>query len=376
MIRWPVALAALFALAGQARAERTVAFVNLAEDATETGDAIAKLRGALEDNPEWRATETDYRIEGALPDEPGLDPALLDGVREAYRKVDTKSALEQLAAIEKSLLPRRPTEDVFEALAQAAFLRGKVLAAADRPDDAVTAFTLAYRLRPNSDELDPKRFPPKVRALYEMAVAQGDGKRKPIEISSRPSNAAVWINGALAGRTPLEVNVAPGAHYVTVHRAGRTASTVVYEGGDKKLTIQLHDLTEDAEIVSLRAALVGPVDLVALEDLARKLGVGRVVLLRARGKGAEAATYETGSDKLGAWGGASADRLFPIAAGAQNLGDVGRRAEPKKWYQKTWGKVAIVGGTLIGGLLIYGIVASGSEDDVSRHQIGGFEWVP
>ena len=69
----------------------------------------------------------------------------------------------------------------------------------------------------------------------------------PLEVRSKPSDAEVRIDGKLAGRTPLKVEVEPGMRQITVTKVGYLAEDRVLRVRGEGGTIDL-DLARDVEV--------------------------------------------------------------------------------------------------------------------------------
>ena len=96
-----------------------------------------------------------------------------------------------------------------------------------KPELAAAAFQEA-RLRSGPEALSPKIFPPNVVALYaKTADALGPRLSPVVSVSTNPEGAKVWIDGRLAGTSPLLLKNQPeGVHWIRAELPGRPAAVV------------------------------------------------------------------------------------------------------------------------------------------------------
>jgi len=113
--------------------------------------------------------------------------------------------------------------------------------ALEEPDEpgARDAFASAAALDPER-EPNPALFPPDVVGLYQDTR---DGLRaldRPVRITAAGSSGTVWVDGQEQGTTPLDVNLLPGTHYITILGDNQQASeAVVVEASTDVLVVEL-----------------------------------------------------------------------------------------------------------------------------------------
>jgi hypothetical protein len=119
----------------------------------------------------------------------------------------------------------------------------------------------------------------------------------PLEVRSKPSDAEVRIDGALAGRTPLKAEVEPGMRQITVTKAGYLAEDRVLRVRGEGGIIDL-DLARDVDVEVATATTGGGfgkrewISIGLLSAGAVSLGVAGITKLR------EGALYEKANNAV------------------------------------------------------------------------------
>ena len=114
---------------------------------------------------------------------------------------------------ERLLMDHAPNEQIRAALADVAFQLGLVYLGQKDLESTKRAFRSVRFVAPDK-ELDPARYPPNVVEAFRAAAPATE--LAPLSITTAFDGLAVFIDGKLRGKTPLEVSLPVGTHYVTV----------------------------------------------------------------------------------------------------------------------------------------------------------------
>jgi hypothetical protein len=175
----------------------------------------------------------------------------------------------------------------FDLLVDGWLTLGILRLAQDDKKGASDAFVRALQLRPER-RLVAERYPPHVIGFFNRVADELN--RVPVLVESRPGLARILLDGQEVGRTPLQIQVAPGRHQLMLHLAGRTPErSVVVISESQKVSIPLQRNLRAAALENLVASVVNGPNLrdalSAAAILGREHGSERVLVvgLRARG---------------------------------------------------------------------------------------------
>lgn len=224
--------------------------------------------------------------EAPAPAPPDEARAALDGASAAYKRLEFDSALQEIAAVEKSCLAAPVLDPCRPLLFDAHVLRGMIAVARGDRETADLAFLSAHAAQPTR-VLDPRLYPPTVIRAFSRACA--DVQQRPaaeVEIASTPAGAVFRLDGAiLDSRRPAVL--APGSHVLEAALPGFAPSRRVIDVsaagvGPKSIVIDLAPLPEAAARDALRGLLADPaIDLGRgdLLPLCSRFRFDRVILL-------------------------------------------------------------------------------------------------
>jgi hypothetical protein len=141
--------------------------------------------------------------------------------RPALEELDVEKALPELkkcvADLEALVGLSDVTDDLYDAqksLALAAFLGGEEKLAA-------AALRQALVLKPDTTKIDSAAFPKRMRPLVDDLLLNFELDRGSVEVEADPPGAEVYLNGVLAGISPLKLdNLYYGRNYLTVRAPG------------------------------------------------------------------------------------------------------------------------------------------------------------
>jgi len=303
-----------------------------------------------------------------LPAEGAVDPGAVARAREALDRGREYLRLLQLPEAESSLAEAARgvrgvgTPDAWEIRREADIALGVVLLEAGRREAALRTFMGLLSQDPRL-VLDPVRYSPFVQEALDQARATvALLPRGGIRVETTPAGLDVWIDGRLAGRSPVAAeDLVSGDHVVAVVAPGRPAwSRVVGAPASEAATIHV-----------LQGAGADPVQ--GAVAIGRILEADRVVILsggpdgRIRGLVAEVSTGRPGvareSDSEENLVLALEEELGFRAAGvADGNGQIGSgRGERAPWYEKWW--VYAIGVGIVGGAITtMALVDSGGDD--------------
>jgi hypothetical protein len=261
-----------------------------------------------------------------------------------------------------------------------------VLLCADRAGDPDAAAIAAARVRAAGGSPD---VPADVWRKYPEVDAVSDRELIPLQITTDVANAAVWIDGAQAGRAPLDVLLPAGEHVIAVAagtRRGWAAGVAVKS--QTQLAIPTTDqATASSEIAARvagwRGAVPAPAELAwVLGKVHARVAVvrrgdtveawGRLGLAepphRLGGEDAVAPVAEARqvialiADRVQAWNDRSPDPDQPLLVDDRRV-DVTRKDPPTKWWV-----YATIAGALVGAaVLVYAYDAGSDRQRVEIH---------
>lgn len=131
---------------------------------------------------------------------------------------------------------------------------GELLMVAAQCGDAGAAKRAAERFP--ELQLDPARWSPDLRAALAKARAtHAQAHKQAVKIVSTPDGAMVWVDGAPAGRTPLEVSLARGSHALFALREGFLPAAVRWDGAGAPPPLPLAEVAPADRAGALRLAV-------------------------------------------------------------------------------------------------------------------------
>jgi hypothetical protein len=257
---------------------------------------------------------------------------------------------------------------------------------------AAESFRVVQRLDPTRSSLDAGTFRPSIVTLYKEALA-ARVETVSIHIETEPAGAQVWVDGALAGSSPVQIDVALGLHRFAAMAEGHAPVAKMMDVGrdPKPFELALSKPAADQRIHILRSELADTAgDDIAWKtgamELAKLAGVDLMVLVRNAGEGVfEAAIFDRGSGELGRWLPVPSSRFYTAINPAPKRDvDVAPRTVPAaalsgqidtgqgdtSWYSTWWGRSLIVGTAAVA---IGAVVFAVTRDD-SSSSVGIGEW--
>lgn len=362
-----VAVALVIASPVAAAEPLEVGFVNLTSGSG--GQAvIASLRAELRTRSDYNPMDPEPALERPRGDRADRPPRLdLAPARKLYRRFKTDDALAALDALEQERRALSPSKALFAQYAAIARLRGEVLAGADREAEARAAFVRSYALS-RKKRLDPKRYAPAVRAIYNKAVRgarEGGGE---LAITA-PAGATLWIDGEKVGDAPIKpVDVRGGEHLVTAVLAGHRVENRWVEAGEVELVLAA--LPELERAAALRQTLSPrAVDVGVLEQIAEAANLDVLVVIAERDSALAVALFDVQSGTLGEWSVPSPQIFGERPAGDPVVVGGGDRRGGDPWYKTWWGISLIAGSAVVTTLII--VTAASAESDF---QVGAIDW--
>lgn len=381
-----------------ARSTRRIAFASLAPD-TDIGGSVDAARTDLAARghkavPPGRLREA---LEAPLPpadqEDTGEGSPLARGrqrigkAREAYASFDYERALTALDAVDEVILDREPSPPLVELLAERHLLAGLIHEGRKHPSQARESFRLVHHLDPARISLDAGEYRPQAVALYEEAV-RGAGQGA-LRVVTDPPGARIWIDGKLAGESPLDIaDISLGRHWVVATDGGREPRGQIVDvivERRRTLRLELERRKSSTRVVEVRRNLLGARSgdevRAAAAQIAGAAEVDALILVRVQAGRVQGAVYDTASGELGPWMSINSPRLAtalePVDDGSSSGGaivggsaggsddDDGGRA----WYSTGWGKGALIaGGVLVTGAILYLVF----KPDDAGYQVGDF----
>ena len=385
---WVLPVCVVFLAAADARAApRRVVIVNCAAGpagASAAADLRRELLTAAELAP-MPGGNFSRAFEQVLPDKTRTDVRLREAqvavsrAREALARFAYDDAIAELGRAESLVLELPPSRRVQLVLAQINFIAGRTYIDRGNREHAVIAFRAVRTLDPDQKELDPAVYVNEIVRAFAEAGRPVAGTAE-VELTTTYDGAAVYVDGMGVDVSGGSLAVAPGIHYFTAifpeHRPiGQRAMLTAGSRVSVKLRVVPEDLDERAR--AMRRKLLTGVR--GFADSARTAvslaGVDAAIMLRSSEGRILAAVFDARRDALGEWLPLGADAagnaellaaLLPRVAPVRPPIEIPPPPPPQpRWYEKSWGKVAIIGG---GGLAVtaIGLIArslSSSEED-------------
>lgn len=218
----------------------------------------------------------------------GLDDVQrqLDGAQSQLYSGQLDPALEATRSAIRSLERLTPSDAVTKQLVTARILEGLICKAQNKKPEQLEAWKRVLRLSPDY-KLDPDFHTP-------ASIAQFDGLKKelarlkkvPLNVTSTPPGAAVFVDGVLAGKTPLKTaSFVPGTYRVVVTQ-GEQQSFVYEVKLDSKPVDVVIDLAFEGTLRPQLPLCVSGGDYDALK-LATRAGADQALVLRVEARNNE-----------------------------------------------------------------------------------------
>lgn len=172
---------------------------------------------------EWKAAEDKKRRAAKAEEVPaGLQDArgLLQEGKNHYQAIRYEDALTSLLRARKQFILNLQLLRSNRDLIDAHLYLGMTFAGLGQADKAKEEFKRVVYLDPKR-ELVSKEFPPSALQIFSKARQEVLASEMPrLEVASRPAGADVYVNGRLAGQTPLGVRLYSGEYFVLVEKPG------------------------------------------------------------------------------------------------------------------------------------------------------------
>lgn len=373
----------LAALAAPAAADRQVAIVNLATDQAAGAEIARDLRDKLKKHRSFDpiAPGTLSRaLEGALPardpDAVVLDEArqALEGAESELERFRNKVALSRVRAAFGRALGAHPGPAQAAALAELAFLEGRIELREQNLGNTREAFELAIRLAPSRPPPDPSLFNPTIVELYEQA--RGRAATPPsvaVTVVATYDDAEIFVDGRRVGTSPLRVKLAPGLHVIAATRPGYAVAARRVEAGEGAPvhhTLELSALDREAQAQrARRLALTGRDFAAAARAAAAIARVEAAIVVSDGDDGFEYALCCTPDGRLTAYRSASAEvgqllsLLVPVTMplAAFELPEVATERPP--WYERPGPMAGLVGGAVIASVAVVLMTIAGDDGE-------------
>ncbi|RJO67852.1 MAG: PEGA domain-containing protein [Myxococcales bacterium] len=201
--------------------------------------------------------------------------ALSDGIA-SYNNVQLDEAIESLEEAVDLYGPlmdypeyRSRAEDAMIHLAAAYVLNGEAKSGQD-------IFTRLLQSKPNLSIKD-KGFPPGVEETFDKAKSElADAPSASLNLSSKPSKMAVFMDGHFRGLTPIKLdNLAVGGHYLKVSEPAYqeyASKVTLYKGMAKKIGADLKQVRKYYQYKSEADAVAARFEHKKMWDSAQNLG--------------------------------------------------------------------------------------------------------
>ncbi len=247
-------------------APRRVVIINAARDQSAGFSAAKTVRAKLAASAELDplgSGDLSRALEEPLDDQTPTQRALAEAqgliaAAEDYIDVQFKprQAKTELDRAEEVLLSIAPIPEVRTELARINFLFGLVHLGDQNRGLAIAAFQLSRTLAPARSELDAGRYKPDIVSAFKAAGAQATAAASSSITISATFDVPIYIDGAPAGTSPVTMEIAPGAHYVTAaSREYRVVSAKIDVSAGESLTrkLELTPIGLDEQARLLRA---------------------------------------------------------------------------------------------------------------------------
>jgi hypothetical protein len=365
-----VAVLCVLCMAGRGYAQpvtkRPVAVVDLSGD-----PAASKLRDeiyqALFNHWALRSLTSiliERGLQGQLVDEnagPLADAAAhRAAASDALVEFDLATATTEAKEGQRRLALASPTPAALALYADLSFLYGEALFDQHQLAEAKLAFVLAHHLDPDR-KLDPARYLPELRALYDAAKTFDPGTTK-LEIKG---TGTLVIDGVELGRAPGTFDVAAGHHLVQLVGPDRRTGGMPVYGGH---IVEIPDtpLDDAGKLQRARFVLAKSPDPAArasaMRQLAQLLGVHDAVLINKEGDRLRVQTWRDGEQGFSAIRDYHPEKpekpgelMRPLAAPEPPEPIKPPIVIPrhpivveKPWYSRTWVRSSVAGGLVLG----------------------------
>lgn len=249
-------------------------------------EVVDSVRAELERGGQLSIAGAEARVHGLEPEtSSAIDRARAQYVsgREAYDNLELTEAVTRFGrAIEQFDANARALDD-FDVYVDALLRLGAARVLEGNPREADAAFTRVFTLAPQRTP-DPEIYPREVLARFAETIVRarrtGTGT---LEVESEPAGAWVYVDGRFVGRAPVRVDDLPaGNHVVRLRSPGFADQAVtgsVRARRSETLMVPLVSVDGMEDVPSLVSRLSIDVPGRTVEELGRKIGVSRVVLL-------------------------------------------------------------------------------------------------
>lgn len=201
--------------------------------------------------------------------------ALVEAGRRALARVELERAETALAEAELVYGAELAWPGVASLLGQAALERGVALFELGREAEARRAFRRAVTFEPTL-ALTEARVRPDVARAFVQAMAARPRRRLRVNVDG---GAEISVDGRVAGRAPLELEVEEGEHLVEASALGRETKAGIFEVPSANLDVEL-TLPLDQEVVAAAALGAAPTA-AGLRALAHLLDLDAVMVVGA-----------------------------------------------------------------------------------------------
>lgn len=387
LVRTCLLVAGVLGIAGVAYADPPrVGFANSARSAKGAQTIIESLRMGVA-NEGFRPLSAGT-LRSALEDpfellpQPTLDDAVaaLQDAKNSYASFEYGPALRHLQKADDVLRQLPTSSEVVEVIADRYLMAGLVFAGRGANAQASESFRVVSRLDPKRKSLDAGTYRPAIVKQYKDALA---AKVRIVEITVRtdPPGSEVWVDGKLAGASPVEVKVARGLHRLAANADGHAPLAKMADVGKRPRPFELvlRKPSVEKRIHRLRHDLAnGPADDPAWKTGAAQLtalsGMELLVVVRNAGEGVfEAAIYRKQTGELGRWLPVPSSRFYTAinpqtdrraertprraqVPPAALDGRIDTDRDDTSWYSTWWGRSLIVGGAAVAvGAVVFAV---------------------
>ncbi|MGA9523922.1 MAG: PEGA domain-containing protein, partial [Myxococcaceae bacterium] len=140
----------------------------------------------------------------------------LEAIRQQFYQGQYPLALQRLQDVLTEIRRLHPGRDQWSLWVSAQLLSGLILHRLERTDDGDEAFRQVLRVDPKY-ELSADYYAPSTRARFEQLRKElARAKKATLSITSSPSNADVYVDGFLVGKTPFTRSFPAGAYQVAL----------------------------------------------------------------------------------------------------------------------------------------------------------------
>lgn len=231
---------------------------------------------------------------------------LLDRGEEAYRGFQYKRAAGLVASSERILLAIEPSSEAVAALARSRLLSAQISQAGGRRKRAMAALRTARHLAPDL-QISDRDYKPELVERFGRA-APGSQPLVKVAITTAPAGARVWIDGQLAGISPVTVELETGEHMLTAARRGHSTTGRRWRASSESdsATLKLPALDDARSVQQLRRDLAEQVEASSAWQLGASrigelMGTGFVVFVRSGQSGPRAAIYAVAPGDAAVW---------------------------------------------------------------------------